>query len=105
MDNVPSKSVRERLSQWDTKLALLEDYQKEGVMEISTLTNQRPFPEDVSDRTYNETSYKLYHCISQLPAEHSTHTVSTSSHTHIPQITNTEEVHVRVHIHNYVLLF
>ncbi len=44
MEKAPSKSVREKLNQWDTKLAVLDEFQREGIVEISAVASQRPFP-------------------------------------------------------------
>ena len=44
MEKAPSKSVREKLNQWDTKLAILDEFQREGIVEISAVASQRPFP-------------------------------------------------------------
>ena len=41
------KTVRDKLSQWDTKLALLSESQKSGVMELSTAAAFRPLPSQV----------------------------------------------------------
>ena len=44
MEKSSSKSVREKLNQWDTKLAVLDEFQREGIIDISSVANQRPFP-------------------------------------------------------------
>ena len=42
MEKLPAKSVREKLSQWESKLAPLSDSQKVVVMELSAVASQRP---------------------------------------------------------------
>ena len=48
MEKLPAKSVREQLSQWESKLAPLSDSQKVVVMELSGVASQRPLREGVS---------------------------------------------------------
>ena len=48
MEKLPAKSVREKLSQWESKLAPLSDSQKVVIMELSAVASQRPLPEGVS---------------------------------------------------------
>lgn len=50
MEKLPAKSVREKLSQWESKLAPLSDSQKVVVMELSAVASQRPLPEGLSSR-------------------------------------------------------
>ena len=40
--------IREKLSLWDSSLAPLSSSQKEGVMSLSAVANNRPFPKNVS---------------------------------------------------------
>ncbi len=42
-----AQNVRDKLSQWDSRLAPLSDRQKESFMELSTAATARPFPTQV----------------------------------------------------------
>ena len=65
MEKLPNKSVREKLSQWDSKLAVLDDFQKEGMIELGTAASQRPFPVGVSSSSSTSRHiYMYYVCIS-----------------------------------------
>jgi len=45
---VQSRSLRDRLGQWDSRLAPRTDKQKDGFMELSSAATFRPFPAEVS---------------------------------------------------------
>ena len=44
---VQSMSLRDRLGQWDSRLAPLTDKQKDGFMELSSAATFRPFSTEV----------------------------------------------------------
>ena len=41
-------NIRDRLSQWDSRLAPLSDHQKDGFMQLSSAASFRPIPPHVS---------------------------------------------------------
>jgi len=43
-----SQSVREKLGQWESKLAVLSEAQKDSYTTLSSLALSRPFPDSVS---------------------------------------------------------
>ena len=43
------RTLRDRLSQWDSRLAPLSDKQKDGFMELSSATTFRPLPTQVGE--------------------------------------------------------
>ena len=45
-----SQAVRDRLVQWDSKLAPLSDKQKQGFVELSSAASYRPLPSEVDQR-------------------------------------------------------
>ena len=42
-------NIRDRLSQWDSRLAPLSDHQKDGFMQLSSSASFRPIPSHVSN--------------------------------------------------------
>lgn len=52
MAKLPMKIVRERLGQWEAKLAPLSDDQKQVFVEISSATAHRPLPKNVRKCVY-----------------------------------------------------
>ena len=51
--NSSVESVRDRLSQWDSKLAPLSERQKQGFIEISSAASYRPLPAEVENKQYS----------------------------------------------------
>ena len=51
------KTVRERLSQWEAKLAPISDEQKQVIVDLSSATAQRPLPDNV--REFAHSFYRL----------------------------------------------
>ena len=45
---VQGRSLRDRLGQWESRLAPLSDKQKDGFMELSSAATFRPLPAEVS---------------------------------------------------------
>ena len=43
------RTLRDRLSQWDSRLASLSDRQKDGFMELSSAASFRPLPTEVGE--------------------------------------------------------
>ena len=48
-------NIRDRLSQWDSRLAPLSDHQKDGFMQLSSSASFRPIPSHVSDYSRPDT--------------------------------------------------
>ena len=48
MSKSKSQSVRDKLGQWDSRLAVLSEGQKESYMSLSSIASTRPMPAAVS---------------------------------------------------------
>lgn len=55
----PQVNIRDRLSQWDSRLAPLTDHQKDGFMQLSSAASFRPTPSHVSQ--YSQCCYVDVH--------------------------------------------
>ena len=55
-----SKSVRDRLSQWESSLAPLDEPSREEFMKLSTTAGNRPLPQNVRSYIYQQLLLLLF---------------------------------------------